>query len=127
MANLIKRVVVASYETTDGKQFTDKGEAAKHQANLDRTKKIADLVAAQFETSPDSMQYLDSATPTDIAQFIILNADALREILPKRAKSIVNEEPPVLDPATPGTAEETTLPYVPVLNGNVSDAALAVA
>jgi uncharacterized protein (DUF1778 family) len=88
MANLIKRIVKAQYETSDGKVFEDKGEASKHQTMLDRRSKIEALIKAQLEyISSDADGYADY-----IAQFILDNADALREILPKRAKSIVLNE-----------------------------------
>jgi len=96
----LKRIVIASYETTDGKTFSDKGEAAKHQAHLNRIKNIAVLVKSGLATN--------ATEPTDelaleVAQFIVDNANALREILPKRAKPVtpasqtglVGEQPPV--------------------------------
>jgi hypothetical protein len=87
MTAALKRIVVASYQTTDGKTFDKKEDATKHQAALARQAKIEELVAGQFQHSPDSQRYLDAATVGDVALFIIENADALREILPKRAKS----------------------------------------
>jgi hypothetical protein len=129
MANLIKRIVKAQYETSDGQTFESKVDAMKHQADLDRVRKVMDLLTAnlQFRTVGACDYLADSTTVNEVATFIVDNADALREILPKRAKSLVAEEPPVNDPATPLTAEEALLPYNPVLNGNgnVSDAALA--
>jgi hypothetical protein len=130
MAKLIKRVVVASYQTTDGQVFEDKAEAVKHQADLDRVRKVAELVdtkaglyAATVTRNGDSViEHWGTFDFGSIARFIIDNADALREILPKRAKSIqvVPAEPipasELIDPATPQTAEEALLPYNPVLN-----------
>jgi dsDNA-binding SOS-regulon protein len=124
MANLIKRVVVASYETTDGRTFTDKAEAAKHQAELTRLDNVAALVKQCIHR--DDVQN-DPTLARDVAAFIVENGHLLREILPKRAKSAPAEETPVNDPPAPMTAEEALLPYNPVLHGNVSDAALATA
>jgi dsDNA-binding SOS-regulon protein len=118
MANLIKRVVVASYQTTDGQTFSNKEDAQKYQAHLDRLSKIGALVKANMADAV--------TTPTDelaaeIALFIVQNADALREILPKRAKSVevVPADPipanELIDPATPMTGEQTAQPYNPVI------------
>jgi phosphoenolpyruvate-protein kinase (PTS system EI component) len=98
----LKRIVIASYETTDGKTFSDKGEAAKHQAHLNRIKNIAVLVKAGMATN--------ATEPTDelaldVAQFIVDNADALREILPKRAKSVA----PASQTGLVGSQEPVTL------------------
>ncbi|MDP9155334.1 MAG: hypothetical protein M3O74_13900 [Pseudomonadota bacterium] len=92
MTAALKRIVVASYQTTDGKTFDKKDDAAKHQRELDRKAKLEELVAGQFQHSPDNMRYLDAATVGDVARFIIENADALREILPKRAKPVAPVE-----------------------------------
>lgn len=74
----IKRV--ASYETTDGQVFTDKKAAHKHQAQIDRFEKLKVLVAGGFGTAV----YMDVS---DVASFILDNADAIRAILPQRAKT----------------------------------------
>jgi thymidine kinase len=106
MANLIKRIVKAQYETSDGQTFESKVDAMKHQADLDRVRKVMELVAAQLPNSEDSMQYLDAVTVNQVACFIVDNADALREILPKRAKSaaapMTPEEDAALDAALAG-------------------------
>jgi hypothetical protein len=138
MANLIKRVVKAQYETTDGQVFESKVDALKHQADLDRVGKVAELVdkkaglyAATVTRNGESViEHWGTFDFGSIARFIVDNADALREILPKRAKSVevVPADPipanELIDPPAPMTAEETTLPYVPALHGNVSDALL---
>jgi hypothetical protein len=152
---LIKRVVVASYETTDGKTFTDKTEAAKHQANLKRLDLIEDAVFEKLlkrwaDDKFNQFSPIPNVSVNQIANFILDNADALREILPKRAKSIANEATPVEQPQTIHingdaplamggviggfTAESVSasltghvdvVPNGLLLNGNVSDAALA--
>jgi len=117
----LKRIVIASYETTDGKTFSDKGEAAKHQAHLNRIKNIAVLVKSGLATN--------ATEPTDelaleVAQFIVDNADALREILPKRAKPVtpasqtglVGEQPP-LNAIGELAAASVGLLQVPVAGG----------
>jgi dsDNA-binding SOS-regulon protein len=91
----VKRV--ASYETTDGKVFLEKKDAQKHQKNLDRRVELEQLVAAQFPHSPDSERYLDAVTVSDVAQFVLDNADELRAILPQRAKPGAESAPDALD------------------------------
>ncbi|KVH64448.1 hypothetical protein WS89_03970 [Burkholderia sp. MSMB1072] len=93
MTNL-KRI--AAYQTTDGRTFDDKLDAKKHQIELDRREKVESLVKAKFAelgTPADSSTYLDEVTVGDIALFILNNADALREILPKKAKAVKAQEP----------------------------------
>lgn len=81
---------IAAYQTTDGQTFDDKDVAKKHQAELDRMAKVKELVAK-------GMGAIDMAEGDDlyavIANLIVSNADALREILPKKAKSVKAEEP----------------------------------
>jgi hypothetical protein len=100
----LKRIVTAAYETTDGKTFADKGEAAKHQAHLKRIADVDALVVAQLPHSPDSMRYLDAVTVAQIAQFIVESADDLREILPKRAKAAPAAVPVAPTAGLPGDA-----------------------
>lgn len=99
--SILKRIVKAEYQTTDGKTFNDKGEAAKHQAGLDRLVKIANLLdvnAAKYaatvnrtgDTTSENWGTFDFGC---IARFIVDYADALREILPKRAKPEKGAEP----------------------------------
>ncbi|CAG9229277.1 hypothetical protein [Burkholderia vietnamiensis] len=93
MTNL-KRI--AAYQTTDGRTFDDKDAAKKHQTELDRVGKIEALVKAEFApgvNNAESFTYLDEVTVGGVALFILNNADALREILPKKAKAAKAQEP----------------------------------
>ncbi|NTX18021.1 hypothetical protein [Burkholderia cepacia] len=81
---------IAAYQTTDGRTFDDKDVAKKHQAELDRMAKVKELVAK-------GMGAVDMAEGDDlyavIANLIVSNANALREILPKKAKAAKAQEP----------------------------------
>lgn len=81
---------IAAYQTTDGQTFDDKDVAKKHQAELDRMAKVKELVA-------NGMGAVDMTEGDDlytvIANMIVSNADALREILPKKAKAAKAQEP----------------------------------
>ncbi|KVH05419.1 hypothetical protein WS84_28210 [Burkholderia anthina] len=87
MTNL-KRI--AAYQTTDGQTFDDKDVAKKHQAELDRMAKVKELVANGMGTV-DMTEGDDLYTV--IANMIVTNADALREILPKKAKAAKAQDP----------------------------------
>ena len=100
--SILKRIVKAEYQTTDGKTFNDKGEAAKHQAHLNRLSSIEEMLKAQLPTTEDG--YLDAVGVDGVARFIVENADALREILPKRAKSEKGAETPAAPASTTGAA-----------------------
>jgi dsDNA-binding SOS-regulon protein len=91
--NALKRTISSIWNTTDGKTFTSKKEAATHQADLDRL----DTVKALLENNLPAPVTLTDAQITEITALIVVHADALREILPKRAKP---EAPtPEADPA----------------------------
>ncbi|KVQ35728.1 hypothetical protein WK03_35255 [Burkholderia cepacia] len=96
---------IAAYQTTDGRTFDDKDVAKKHQAELDRMAKVKELVAK-------GMGAVDMAEGDDlyavIANLIVSNADALREILPKKAKAAKAQEP-VKPDAEQGAAPATAV------------------
>ncbi|WP_244130734.1 hypothetical protein [Burkholderia pyrrocinia] len=96
---------IAAYQTTDGLTFDDKDLAKKHQVELDRMAKVKELVAK-------GMGAVDMAEGDDlyavIANLIVANADALREILPKKAKAAKAQEP-VKPEAEQGTASATAV------------------
>jgi hypothetical protein len=106
----LKRIVSASYQTTDGQTFSDKNEAAKHQANLDRLTKVEDIVRASLSVTDAGGILHPLTTVNDVARLIVDNADALREILPKRAKAA----PQPLNAIGELAAASVGLPQVPV-------------
>ena len=83
-APVLKRIVVASYETTDGKTFTSKSEAQTHQRDL---KRINELDALVKRGMSDGVTTVNDSVAAQIAAFLLVYADELREILPKRAAS----------------------------------------
>jgi dsDNA-binding SOS-regulon protein len=94
----IKRV--ASYETTDGQIFTDKKDAQAHQKTLDRIDQLEELVAVGLP----SLHVGTSAA--QVARFVLVNADAIRAILPQRAAKTTDEP---TQPAPVEVAGEPTI------------------
>ena len=93
MTAVLKRIVVASYETTDGRTFTSKSEAQAHQRDL---KRISELEALVKRGMSDGVTTVNDQMAAQIAAFVLVYADELREILPKRAVSAPAPlEPPV--------------------------------
>lgn len=84
MTAALKRIVVASYQTTDGKTFASKSEAQTHQRDL---KRINELDALVKRGMSDGVTTVNDQMAAQIAAFILVYADELREILPKRAAS----------------------------------------
>ncbi|MFT4064345.1 hypothetical protein [Paraburkholderia sp.] len=76
----VKRV--ASYQTTDGQTFADKKAAQAHQKEVDRRKALKDLIDDKLE---DDL-FSGDVTSLTLVSFILENADAIRSILPQRAK-----------------------------------------
>jgi hypothetical protein len=85
----LKRIVKAEYQTTDGKVFSDKGEAATHQRELARLEELKALIKSGLTTG--RTEPTDELT-VELANFIVDHADKLRDILPKRAKSVEKDE-----------------------------------
>src|SRR5467141_769458 len=84
MTAVLKRIVVASYETTDGRTFATKPEAQTHQRDLSRINELDALVKRGMS---DGVTTVNDQLAAQIAAFILVYADELREILPKRAAS----------------------------------------
>jgi dsDNA-binding SOS-regulon protein len=84
MTAVLKRIVVASYETTDGKTFTSKSEAQTHQRDL---KRINELDALVKRGMSDGVTTVNDQMAAQIAAFILVYSDELRDILPKRSAS----------------------------------------
>jgi dsDNA-binding SOS-regulon protein len=117
MTAVLKRIVVASYETTDGRTFTSKSEAQTHQRDL---KRIQELDALVKRGMSDGVTTVDDAMAANIAAFLLVYADELREILPKRAASLA---PAKLEPQEPAInvefiepPQQGQLPVNPVAN-----------
>ena len=84
MTAVLKRIVVASYETTDGKTFASKSEAQSHQRDL---KRINELDALVKRGMSDGVTTVNDQMAAQIAAFILVYSDELRDILPKRSAS----------------------------------------
>jgi len=76
---------VASYRTTDGKTFSDKKDAQTHQKTLDRLDELEALIRDRLQLQDEGD--LRGYTARVLAETLLENADALRGILPQRAKS----------------------------------------
>lgn len=102
----VKRI--ASYETTDGKLFTDKNEARNHQRELDRHAELAKLV--QDTMAADMLAGEIILTPARLATWLIEQQESLRSILPQRKpKTDAGEAPaqdsPAANDASPASTE----------------------
>ena len=95
----VKRI--ASYETTDGKLFTEKNDAKNHQRELDRHAQLAKLVEDTMKGEMLGGEVIFS--PASLATWLIEQQEALRAILPQRKPK--GEATPSQEPAANDNAE----------------------
>lgn len=92
----VKRI--ASYETTDGKLFTDKIDAKLHQRELDRRANLAKLVT---DTLKDEMIAGEVIfRPESLADWLLANQEAIRNLLPQRKPKGEGKQEPAADAGT---------------------------